>query len=29
VPALLAKHGDLWSDIPDQKQDLAKILGGV
>jgi bifunctional non-homologous end joining protein LigD len=29
VPALLAKHGDLWSDIADQKQDLAKILGGV
>jgi bifunctional non-homologous end joining protein LigD len=28
VPALLAKHGDLWSDILGAKQDLAKVLGG-
>jgi bifunctional non-homologous end joining protein LigD len=28
VPALLAKHGDLWSDILGEKQDLAKVLRG-
>ena len=26
VPALLAKHGDLWNGILDEKQDLAKVL---
>jgi bifunctional non-homologous end joining protein LigD len=29
VPALLAKHGDLWSEILGDKQDLAKVLGGI
>ncbi|HEX2827260.1 MAG TPA: hypothetical protein VHP37_13005 [Burkholderiales bacterium] len=28
VPALLAKRGDLWSDLLERKQDLAKVLSG-
>jgi bifunctional non-homologous end joining protein LigD len=27
VPALLAKKGDLWKDILEEKQDLMKVLG--
>ena len=28
VPALLAKHGDLWSEILEEKQDLLKAVSG-
>jgi bifunctional non-homologous end joining protein LigD len=28
VPGMLAKKGDLWSDILDRKQDLAEVLSG-